>query len=129
VLFDGAEFGGYSDGTSDDEQDYLGLPGLLDADQVAVLLRDRQARQIARGRRGRSTPTEPEPEVDVPIYEQVAALRRRLGTLVSAYAGRTGRPHAGVHAELRRQCGGPPTAQASLEQLEARIAALARLGG
>ena len=54
VLYDGAEFGGYADGTSDDEQDYLGLPGLLDADQVATLLRDRQARQLARGRRGRS---------------------------------------------------------------------------
>jgi superfamily II DNA or RNA helicase len=129
VLFDGAEFGGYSDGTSDDEQDYLGLPGLLDADQVAVLLRDRQARQIARGRRGRSAQPEPEPETDVPVYEQVAALRRRLGGLVSAYAARTGRPHAAVHAELRRQCGGPPTAQASLEQLEERIGALARLGG
>jgi superfamily II DNA or RNA helicase len=128
VLFDGAEFGGYADGTSDDEQDYLGLPGLLDADQVAVLLRDRQARQIARGRRGRSAP-EPEPETDVPVYEQVAVLRRRLGGLVSAYAARTGRPHAAVHAELRRQCGGPPTAQASLEELEARIGALARLGG
>jgi superfamily II DNA or RNA helicase len=129
VLFDGAEFGGYSDGTSDDEQDYLGLPGLLDADQVAVLLRDRQARQIARGRRGRSAQPDPEPETDVPVYEQVAALRRRLGGLVSAYAARTGRPHAAVHAELRRQCGGPPTAQASLEQLEERIGALARLGG
>jgi hypothetical protein len=127
VLFDGAEFGGYADGTSDDEQDYLGLPGLLDADQVAVLLRDRQARQIARGRRGRSAPPEPEP--DVPVYEQVAARRRRLGGLVSAYAARTGRPHAAVHAELRRPCGGPPTAQASLEQLKARIGALAQLGG
>jgi hypothetical protein len=127
VLFDGAEFGGYADGTSDDEQDYLGLPGLLDADQVAVLLRDRQARQIARGRRGRTA--EPEPESDVPVYAQVAVLRRRLGALVSAYAARTGRPHAAVHAELRRQCGGPPTAQASLDQLEGRIAALARLGG
>jgi superfamily II DNA or RNA helicase len=129
VLFDGAEFGGYADGTSDDEQDYLGLPGLLDADQVAVLLRDRQARQIARGRRGRSTTPEPAADSDVPVYQQVAVLRRRLGSLVSAYAARTGRPHAAIHAELRRQCGGPPTAQASLDELAARIAALARLGG
>jgi superfamily II DNA or RNA helicase len=129
VLFDGAEFGGYADGTSDDEQDYLGLPGLLDADQVAVLLRDRQARQLARGRRGRSAAAESAAEPDVPVYEQVAALRRRLGSLVSAYAARSGRPHAAVHAELRRQCGGPPTAQASLDELTARIAALARLGG
>jgi superfamily II DNA or RNA helicase len=129
VLYDGAEFGGYADGTSADEQDYLGLPGLLDADQVALLLRDRQARQIARGRRGRPTDPEPPEDLDLPVYEQLAVLRRRLGGLVSAYAARTGRPHAAVHAELRRDCGGPPTAQASLDQLEARIAALARLGG
>ncbi len=128
VLYDGAEFGGYSDGTSDDEQDYLGLPGLLDADQVSQLLRDRQARQIARGRRAQPDP-DGTPEPDVPVYEQVAALRRRLGSLVAAYAARTGRPHAAVHAELRRACGGPPTAQATLDQLEARIASLARLGG
>jgi len=127
VLYDGAEFGGYADGTSDDEQDYLGLPGLLDADQVSQLLRDRQARQIARGRRAQAAAGTPEP--DVPVYEQVAAMRRRLGSLVAAYAARTGRPHAAVHAELRRTCGGPPTAQATLDQLEARIASLARLGG
>jgi superfamily II DNA or RNA helicase len=128
VLYDGAEFGGYADGTTDDEQDYLGLPGLLDADQVALLLRDRQARQIARGRRAQPD-VGGEPDPDVPVYERVAAMRRRLGSLVAAYAARTGRPHAAVHAELRRACGGPPTAQASLDQLEARIASLARLGG
>jgi hypothetical protein len=47
--------------------------------------------------------------------------------MVSAYALASGRPHGWVHAELRRRTGGPPTAQATIEQLEARIAALQRL--
>jgi superfamily II DNA or RNA helicase len=129
VLFDGAEFGGYDGATSDDEQDYLGLPGLLEADQVAALLRDRQTRQIARDRSRRAARDDARPEAEVPVYAQVALLRRQLASLVASYAARTGRPHATIHAELRRECGGPPNAQADLDQLRSRIAALARLGG
>jgi superfamily II DNA or RNA helicase len=47
VLFDGAEFGTATEAGSPEEEDYLGLPGLLDPDQVAVLLRKRQAAQLA----------------------------------------------------------------------------------
>jgi superfamily II DNA or RNA helicase len=130
VLFDGAEFGGYADEANDDEQDFLGLPGLLEPDQVAVLLRDRQARRAAEARRsarasGAPATEQPEP----PVYEQVTQLRKRLSGLVSAYSARTGRPHAAVHAELRRRTGGPPAAQASIDQLQQRIGELANLGG
>ena len=57
VLFDGGEFGTGAEMGSDEELDFLGLPGLLDADQVSALLRQRQADQLsgrkrsARGRR------------------------------------------------------------------------------
>ena len=44
--------------------------------------------------------------------------------LVALNHHRTGRPHGVIHGELRRICGGPPTALASVEQLEARIAHL-----
>jgi hypothetical protein len=54
-------------------------------------------------------------------------LRRRLSAMVTAYCLATGRPHASVHAELRRRCGGPATPQATAEQLDARMAALQRL--
>jgi hypothetical protein len=122
ALYDGNSFGTYAEAGSAEEQDFLGLPGLLEPDQVAVLLRQRHASQ----RRAPGAARRPEPEpADVPAYERVGALRKRLSALVSAHAARTGRPHAEIHAELRRRCGGPPTAQASADQLEARIAALA----
>jgi len=125
VLYDGNEFGTYAAAGSDEEQDFLGLPGLLEPDQVAALLRQRQAQQAKNGRARRG---EPEPEPEVPAYERAVALRKQLSGLVSAHAARSGRPHADIHAELRRRCGGPPTAQATVEQLAARIAALATFG-
>jgi len=51
-------------------------------------------------------------------------LRRQLNRLVGAHHHRTGIPHGKIHAELRRLCGGPESAQATIEQLEARIAAI-----
>ncbi len=47
VLFDGGEFGTATEAGSPEEEDFLGLPGLLEPDQVAVLLRKRQAGQLA----------------------------------------------------------------------------------
>src|SRR6185436_16014855 len=45
VVFDGGEFGLSAQSGSSEEQDYLGLPGLLEPDQVKDLLRRHQARQ------------------------------------------------------------------------------------
>ena len=50
------------------------------------------------------------------------ARRKELNSLVAQYARVTGVPHSHVHAELRRQCGGPPLARATTEQVEQRIA-------
>src|ERR1700761_9281829 len=50
VLYDGAEFGMQAHPGSEEEQDYLGIPGLLEPDQVQMLLQRRQARQIAHSR-------------------------------------------------------------------------------
>jgi superfamily II DNA or RNA helicase len=47
VLFDGGEFGTATEAGSPEEEDYLGLPGLLEPDQVAALLRKRQAAQLS----------------------------------------------------------------------------------
>ncbi len=52
VLFDGGEFGGGADVGSDEEADFLGLPGLLEPDQVAMLLRQRRAARVGTRRRG-----------------------------------------------------------------------------
>jgi hypothetical protein len=128
VIFDGASFGtGALTGTPEEEE-YLGLPGLLTADQVAVLLNRRQSEQIAAQKREakQTVPAQREP-VALSAGERRVSLRRQLNTLVAAHHHRTGLPHGKIHAELRRLCGGPPSAQATIEQLEERIATVQTL--
>ncbi|MBB6170348.1 superfamily II DNA or RNA helicase [Nocardiopsis mwathae] len=116
VLYDGSEFGGGAPG-SPEEEDFLGLPGLLEPDQVSQLLRKRKADLQANQRKA---PRE-EPK-QAATHEVVAELRRELQTLVGAWHHRTGKPHGMIHTELRSACGGPPIAQASPEQIRERIA-------
>ena len=110
-----------------DDADFLGLPGLLSPEQTAALLarRDRDLRRRVAGGVA-AVDDEPDPE-ELAGYQQVAALRRQLSAMVSAYALASGRPHGAIHAELRRRTGGPPTPMATLEQLQARIDALQKL--
>jgi superfamily II DNA or RNA helicase len=122
VIFDGSSFGTATFSGSDEEADYLGLPGLLDADQVRDLLQKRQSDQIearsASTAPATTTPREPT------VGHQLSALRRELNSLVAMHHHRTGKPHGLVHNELRAKLGGPPTAMATAEQLQARIEAL-----
>lgn len=120
VLYDGGEYGAEGEVVvgSDEEMDYLGIPGLLEPDQVRHLLRQRQSDRARRGRSGGSQSGE---ERDPTAYERLATLRRELNGLVAAWNHRTGQPHGVTHAALRRECGGPPSAQASAEQLSERI--------
>ncbi|MFC7545521.1 DEAD/DEAH box helicase [Plantactinospora sp. GCM10030261] len=131
VIFDGASFGTGAQAGTPEEEEFLGLPGLLTADQVAVLLNKRQAEQLAARRRaGAGQPAAPEPRaatVSLSAAQRRVALRRQLNTLVAAHHHRTGLPHGKIHAELRRICGGPPSAQATIEQLEERIATVQTL--
>ncbi|MFI9588821.1 DEAD/DEAH box helicase [Nonomuraea sp. NPDC052265] len=123
VLFDGGEFGTGAEIGSAEEEDFLGLPGLLEPDQVATLLRKRQSDQQAAKRR--QSPAE-QPKETLAPHEQIAELRRELNGLVGAWNHRTGQPHGVIHAELRRTCGGPPIAQATSEQIQERIDAIRR---
>ncbi|MEU8317607.1 DEAD/DEAH box helicase [Nonomuraea sp. NPDC048881] len=123
VLFDGGEFGTGAEIGSAEEEDFLGLPGLLEPDQVATLLRKRQSDQQAAKRR--QSPAE-QPKETLAPHEQIAELRRELNGLVGAWNHRTGQPHGVIHAELRRTCGGPPIAQATAEQIQERIDAIRR---
>ena len=154
VLYDGSEFG-----TTAAEEDFLGLPGLLEPEQVALLLRKRQAERLKRGSgdpgaggmgppppgSGRGIPAwaasvaANEPETPAggaaargaagapaaasqPVRREVlAGLRKELNGLIGAWHHRTGQPHALVHADLRRACGGPALPQATAEQIQARI--------
>jgi len=127
VIFDGATFGVPVAAGTPEEMDYLGLPGLLTPDQVAELLRRRQAEQVKASRAAAPRARVPEAPPDLSAGQRRVALRRQLNALVAAHHHRTGLPHGKIHAELRRRCGGPPSAQATIAQLEARIAAIRQL--
>lgn len=119
VLFDGGEFGTGADVGSDEELDFLGLPGLLDADQVTTLLRQRQADQLTARSKNTQSAERERAEMD---HRRAAELRKELQQLVSAWSRRSGQPHGSVHTELRRRCGGPEVPLATVEQLDARVA-------
>lgn len=120
LIYEGTSF-------SADEEDYLGLPGLLEPDQVRTLLNQRQKEWLSRSGRKPVPVAAPEPPAQRPqlsVREQLGKLRKELNTLVALHNHRTNKPHGMIHAELRKACGGPPTAMASIEQLEERIATL-----
>ncbi len=119
VVYDGADFGGRAEPGSDEEWDFIGIPGLLEPDQVHELLRSRQARQAKRAANRR--PPGDAPATPPPVYRTLKEQRSLLNSLVGLYAKNTGEPHGLIHAELRRTCGGPAVAQASVTQLQARI--------
>jgi superfamily II DNA or RNA helicase len=124
VVFDGGDYGTGGDLGSDEELDFLGLPGLLEPDQVRELLRKRQAKSIAAQKRTKraSGPDGDDPTpVELATHEQVSLLRRELNGLVAAWHHRTGQPHGVIHNDLRRKLGGPAAAHASSTQLRERI--------
>ncbi|QRP43943.1 DEAD/DEAH box helicase [Amycolatopsis sp. FDAARGOS 1241] len=126
VIYDGNSFGTAVFSGSDEEQEYLGLPGLLEPDQVRALLRKRQEEQLAdeKRRKPEAEKTAPAPARPQSVSERLGSLRKELNALVGVYHHRTKKPHGAIHNELRRVCGGPPTAMATVEQLEERIVTL-----
>ncbi|MEW2504483.1 DEAD/DEAH box helicase [Amycolatopsis sp. CA-161197] len=126
VIYDGNSFGTAVFSGSDEEQEYLGLPGLLEPDQVRALLRKRQEEQLsdANRRKPEAEKAAPAPARPQSVSERLGSLRKELNALVGVYHHRTKKAHGAIHNELRRVCGGPPTAMATVEQLEERIVTL-----
>ncbi|GAA5146502.1 DEAD/DEAH box helicase [Nocardioides marinquilinus] len=116
ALYDGDAYG------SEEEMDFLGIPGLLEPQQMRELLQQRQA-DAAKAQRNRPAPTvvDDVPAAPPSTHEQLAVLRRELNGLVAAWHHRTGQPHGTTHATLRKECGGPAAAVANADQLRARI--------
>src|SRR5699024_10272154 len=89
VLYDGGEFsheGEVAVGSAE-EMDFLGIPGLLEPDQVATLLKHARANRATR-QPGQPSDREPEQastNVEAPAHEQRSALRRELNGLVAAW--------------------------------------------
>ena len=121
VLYDGGEFGheGEVHVGSEEEMDFLGIPGLLEADQVRDLLRSRQSERAKQQKR--AAPSAEQVVREVSTHEHLAMLRRELNGLVAAWNHRTGQPHGVTHAALRKDCGGPAAALATADQLQTRI--------
>ena len=118
LIYEGTSF-------SADEEDYLGLPGLLAPEQVRTLLNQRQKDWMSRSPRPeRTAPAAVDPPQQLSVRERINKLRKELNTLVSLHNHRTKKAHGAIHSELRAHCGGPPTAMATIEQLEERIATL-----
>jgi superfamily II DNA or RNA helicase len=127
LIYEGTSF-------SADEEDYLGLPGLLEPEQVRTLLNQRQKEWLTRSQRKAAAAAPPVPAAapaptaerrpQGSVRERLGALRKELNSLVAMHHHRTNKPHGVIHSELRALCGGPPTAMASIEQLEERIATL-----
>ncbi|HEY3715228.1 MAG TPA: DEAD/DEAH box helicase [Jatrophihabitantaceae bacterium] len=101
---------------TDDDEEYLGMPGLFTPEQTATLLAQRDA--VARRRASSASDTEEAPALAG--WRAAGELRREVNRLVSVVASRSGQPHAQVHAQLRQAVPGPPSASASAELLERR---------
>jgi len=107
------------------DEEFLGLPGLLSAEQTAALLlrRDADHRRRASSTRVDAAPTDVELAVagqDARSWQAAGDLRREINSLVGQLAARTSAPHGVVHARVRQAVPGPPSAAASVDVLSAR---------
>ena len=124
-MFEGKEFGQLAEPGTEEELEFIGLPGLLEPEHVHDLLMQRQARQSrhrqSREQREAQNPDAAASTLPVALHRTLKEQRQLLNSLVGLYARQTNEPHGAVHAELRRVCGGPAVAQATVAQLQARI--------
>ena len=128
AVFDGAEFGGYAEVESEEELDFLGFPGILEPQEVRALLQQRQARQARRSATKQGVLEHPPERAEAPeaLHRTLGEQRKLLSSLVGMYARVSGEAHKDIHNELRRVCGGPTVAHASVTQLQKRIDLLRR---
>src|SRR3954452_11082162 len=104
----------------EDQEDMLGLPGLLTPEQTAALLAKQDSDLRKRISLARETQAEEPRFDDSASWRAAAELRREVNRLVGQVAARRGMPHAVIHAKLRAEVPGPASASASAELLAAR---------
>jgi hypothetical protein len=110
-----------------EDEEFLGIPGLLTPAQTAELLskRDDELRVRIAASSHRADDdfmlVEELPEVESGgSWRDAAELRREINRLVSRVSSKTSTPHAVVHTQLRQHVPGPPSASASVDVLRAR---------
>lgn len=119
VIYEGSTYGTNAYAGSAEEQEYLGLPGLLDTDQMRLLLRRREKEQLSRPVSTQNTHAEVTAHRS--SVEERNQLRKELNALVAITSRRHNKPHAEIHSQLRAACGGPAVALATVDQLKQRI--------
>jgi hypothetical protein len=114
-----------------EDEDFLGIPGLLTPAQTAELLSKRddelRIRIAASHRRGDDDEgflvVEDHPDEEAVAgngWRDVAELRREINRLVNRISAKTSTPQAVVHTQLRQSVPGPPSASAPVQVLRAR---------
>jgi superfamily II DNA or RNA helicase len=113
-----------------EEEEFLGIPGLLTPEQTAELLakRDDELRLRVEAARRIADDDEhfmivedhPDEKDTGRSWRDAAELRRDINRLVSRVSAKTSTPHAVVHTQLRQSVPGPPSASASVDVLRAR---------
>jgi hypothetical protein len=109
-----------------EDEEFLGIPGLLTPAQTAELLSKRDDELRVRIAASHQTDddfmlVEELPEVESGgSWRDAAELRREINRLVSRVSAKTSTPHAVVHTQLRQHVPGPPSASASVDVLRAR---------
>jgi superfamily II DNA or RNA helicase len=113
----------------EEEEEFLGIPGLLTPAQTAELLAKRddelRIRIAASHRQGDDDGfllVEDHPDEDDAgrSWRDAAELRREVNRLVNRVSAKTSTPQAVVHTQLRQSVPGPPSASASVDVLRAR---------
>lgn len=99
---------------SEEEEEFLGLPGLLEPEQIAALLASRDAQL----RKGRIVMAEDAPTTAT--WQEIEDMRREVARLARQWAARRRKSHAEVHIDIRKAVPGPPSAEAPYEVLHAR---------
>lgn len=118
VLFNGKAYDG---SITAEDQDFIGIPGLLDPSEIAKLFHQRDE-EIRRSFGASGLPVEEKPELNPIQQENVKKeARKEINRMVSRIALKSGIPHAQVHARTRKAVPGPPTAVADIEILNNRI--------
>jgi superfamily II DNA or RNA helicase len=101
---------------SEEDEEFVGLPGILSPEQTAAVL----ARRDAAARRRAAGADTASPTAEAAAGRAGAQLRREVNRLVGVLAARTGTAHPQIHAQLRRAVPGPASAAAGVDVLERR---------
>jgi superfamily II DNA or RNA helicase len=98
-----------------EEEDYLGLPGLLAPEQMASLLAARDA-ELRKTNPRQQTLTDDTPA----SWQELENMRREIARLARQLAVRRRKSHSDIHVDIRKAVPGPPSADAPLAVLTAR---------